>query len=246
MTQSQAEAVPVRQKRRDRIVDVAVDLFSTLEYEDVSVDELCRQAGVAKGLAFYHFGDKRGIFAAAVHRVWEELIAYQQPLPEEDTPTARMHGYLHRHFAYVERHPRRFSILMVPTHGSADVRETVVTLRWQAAAEIAASLACPTDPAPRLRQAIYSWIGFVDCTALDWLAHRDTDVDHMTDLCTQALIAAVRAANGLVFDFEAELEALAQLTRAPQPQVAKANFRPKTGAKSRKSPTRVKGTRAAS
>ena len=243
MTRSQGDAVPVRQQRRDRIIDVAVEMFSSQEYDDVSVDELCRQAGVAKGLVFYHFGDKRGVFAATVHRVWEELIKYQQPLPEENTPTTRLRGYLHRHFEYVERHPQRFSVLMVPSHGNGDVRETVVKLRWEAAAEIAASLGCPVSPGPRLRQAIYSWIGFVDCATLDWLNFKDTTVDDMTDLCTQALVAAVQAANGQLFDLQVELEALAQVTGTRERQTPSPSGRGKARIKSSASRKR---TRAAS
>jgi AcrR family transcriptional regulator len=204
-------------RRRDRIVDVAISLFAAMEYEDVSVDEICRQADVAKGLVFYYFGDKRGLFATAVEQVSSEMVAFQQSIRDENTPTLRVQGYIERHFEYVQRSPKRFGLLIATDRGNAEIRETVAMIRRQAATTVARSLGCPVNPPTRLRQAIRAWIGFVDAVTLDWLAHRDTEISDMVDLCVQALVAAVRAASGYRFDFDTELEALTQVSLTSEP-----------------------------
>ena len=46
---------------KERFVKVADKLFFQRGYENVSVDELCREAGKAKGLFFYYFEKKENI-----------------------------------------------------------------------------------------------------------------------------------------------------------------------------------------
>jgi AcrR family transcriptional regulator len=201
-----------RQPRRDRIVAVALRMFSEFDYESVSMDELCRQAEVAKGLAFYHFGDKRGLFAAAAERAWQEMIVHQQPRPDEATASQRMKGYLRRHFEYVVQHPTRYRNMMSTVGSNVEVRDVIGTVERHAVSRIVVTLGCPANPPPRLRLAINGWAAFLDGVTLDWLDHRDTEIEDLVVVCVQSLVAAVRAAEGHIFDPGAELDALSQVS----------------------------------
>lgn len=192
-------------------MDVASQMFSSMEYEDVAIDELCRQADVAKGLVFYYFADKRGLFAAVVEEAWQELAMATATREGEESAMDRLHGYLRRHLEWVEANPQRFTTLMANAPSSPDVRESIVTARRNAMSAITASLGCPENPPPRLRQAVRGWGHFVDDISRDWVAHRDVSTDDMIDICAQVLVAAVRSANGIPLDHEAELGALTQV-----------------------------------
>lgn len=229
MTQGAQSPKKARGSRREQIIQAAIELFSTQAYEDVSVDDLCRGADVAKGLVFYHFTDKRGVFAAAVEQVWGELGEYQRPLSDESDPASRMRGSLRRHFDYVQRHPKRFTMLMTAGVGDAKVRDVITRARMQAAAGFERDLGCPTNPPPRLRQAIRGWIGFLDNATLDWLDHGDTSLEEITELLLQALISAVLAANGRVFDLETELATLARVTSPDKPSAPNRSRRIQSG-----------------
>lgn len=218
MTQSQER--PQRQRRKDRILGTAMRMFAEQDFEDVSIDDLCREADVAKGLIFYHFQDKRGLYAAALQHVWREYVYYQQPGPGEDTPVARVYSHLRRHFEFVERNPKLFAMLMRDDHASAEGREILRAQRNRAGAIVASDLGCPINPPPRLRQAIYAWNGMVDSVTEDWLTHRDTHIDDLVDLCVQSLVAVVRAASDRYFDFDSEVTALAHVATAPKPESA--------------------------
>ncbi|MFC9553728.1 TetR/AcrR family transcriptional regulator [Rhodococcus sp. NPDC056960] len=193
--------------RRDDVLRAAVDLFSSNPYEDISVDDLCKRAGVSHGLLSYYFGGKRGLFAAAVRQAWEEMVAWEKPRPEETTPAERVHGYVRRHFEYVVRYPERFEALMRTGHADKEVNALAMAAREHALVEIKASLGCPEHPSPRLRAAIWGWVGYMDHLALDWLQNRDLDINYITDLCVQALVFSVREANDVRFD-DSELERL--------------------------------------
>lgn len=185
-----------------------MELFSTRPYEDVSVDEVCAHAGVAHGLVSYHFGSKRRMFAAAVQQAWRELLDFEKPRSDEQTASAMMRGSVRRHFEYVQRHPQRFASLMCTGHADPDILETMVAARTEALAEIQAGLGCPMNPPPALRIALHGWAGLLEGMTLDYIHHHDLDIDEVVDLCVQALISAVRSADGHRYDVDVELATL--------------------------------------
>ena len=201
--------------RRQQIINTALELFSAKPYEDISVDEICEHAGVAHGLISYHFGGKRGLFAAAVQQAWQELVDCERPREDERDAAARVQGFVRRHFEYVRKHPQRFAALMRTGHADRAVLDIVQGAREDALAELQASLGCPVNPPTSLRVVLRSWMGYLDTMTLDWSAHRDLDLDFVTELCVQALVSAVRAANGHRYEVEVELNALGLVAAIP-------------------------------
>lgn len=201
--------------RRQQILETALALFSSKAYEDVSVDDVCEEAGVAHGLVSYYFDSKRGLFAAAVHQAWRELVEYERPRADEQTASERIHGFVQRHFRYVAEHPTRFATLMRTGHADREVYEIVVGARGQALTELQSSLGCPSDPPPPLRAALRAWMGYLDSMTLDWAFHRDLELEFVTELCIQALIATVRASLGERYDAATEFDALGRVATAP-------------------------------
>lgn len=55
---------------RDNILDAADELFSLRGYTAVSVDDLCKAAGVLKGSFYNYFDSKADLAAAALERLW--------------------------------------------------------------------------------------------------------------------------------------------------------------------------------
>ena len=49
-----------------KILAVAAKLFAENGYSNVSVRDVCRQAGTSAPMIYYYFGDKQGLFNAAV------------------------------------------------------------------------------------------------------------------------------------------------------------------------------------
>ena len=57
-----------RQARRDEILDIAVALLAERGYRDASMIEVARRAAASKETLYAWFGDKRGLYEAAVRR----------------------------------------------------------------------------------------------------------------------------------------------------------------------------------
>ena len=58
---------------RDRILEVATQLFLTEGYGSTSVEAVASHAGVSKRTFYHRFDDKAALFAAVVHRIIEQI-----------------------------------------------------------------------------------------------------------------------------------------------------------------------------
>lgn len=61
------------EETRSRLLDAAMELFSTRGYEGSSVRDIETAAGVKRGLAAYHFGSKEELWKAAVAHTFDAL-----------------------------------------------------------------------------------------------------------------------------------------------------------------------------
>lgn len=48
--------------------------FGTLGYAHASIERICDQAGLTKGALYYHFGNKRGLFEAALRDAQRDIV----------------------------------------------------------------------------------------------------------------------------------------------------------------------------
>ncbi|WP_280421838.1 TetR/AcrR family transcriptional regulator [Nocardia carnea] len=198
-------------ERRTALLHAALELFATRPYEDVSVDDICTQANVAHGLLSYHFGGKRQLFAAAVGLAWDELVAHEKPLESEQTVVEKFHGHLSRRFDYFRSYPERFRLMTRSGHVDPQVSEMIRSARQKAIAEIESFLGCPENAPLELRTAIAGWAGFVDTITQEYVENSALEIDKITDMCAQALAAAVRSASGIHLDPAVELEAISRV-----------------------------------
>lgn len=74
-------APPELSARGRAILDVAVDVFLELGFENASVDEVVRRASGSKATVYKMFGNKEGLFAAVVDDVVGEI---ELPIPDDD------------------------------------------------------------------------------------------------------------------------------------------------------------------
>jgi AcrR family transcriptional regulator len=74
-----SEANPTRRPQqraletRTALLDTAIDVFSAKGFDGISVRQLEEAAGVKRGLVAYHFGDKDGLWRAAVAQLFTAL-----------------------------------------------------------------------------------------------------------------------------------------------------------------------------
>lgn len=68
MTSERAERTASRERRRDEIMDVAVQVLAEKGYRDASMLEVARRASASKETLYAWFGDKQGLLEALIKR----------------------------------------------------------------------------------------------------------------------------------------------------------------------------------
>ena len=181
-------------ERREDLLAAGLRLFSDRPYDELAIDDIAAEAGVAKGLLYYYFGSKRGFYVAIVQAAARELGERLDPdhsLP----PAERLRRALESYLVYVEEHSAGYRTLLAGGLGSdPEVRAIREDQRAFVMRLILDGIGQPPDPRPALRAALEGWLSFVEGVSLDWLLRRDLERDEVRGLLIAALGGALAAA----------------------------------------------------
>lgn len=108
---------------RERLLVSAVQAFSSVGFDGVSVREIERSSGVNRGLIAYHFGSKDDLWQACIDllmaRFHDEMVRYR-PVLLVVSPEERAKVLLKIYLGFASKHPEFFRLLMV--HGADEAR----------------------------------------------------------------------------------------------------------------------------
>ncbi|HCL03905.1 MAG TPA: TetR/AcrR family transcriptional regulator [Lachnoclostridium phytofermentans] len=109
---------------REKIINAANFEFGTKGYEGASLNNICNDNGISKGLIYHNFKSKDEIYLLCVRRCFDTITAYLQELNVDSD----MHQYMELRFRFFSEHPlyaRIFfeSVLQSPKHLIEDIKE---------------------------------------------------------------------------------------------------------------------------
>jgi len=178
--------------RRSHLIEVGLELFGRNPYDQVSMADIARSAGVSEGLVYHYFSNRRHLFVSVLERVLENLLRATRPSPAAESPRERLFAGLRQHLRFAERYPEAYSMVVQGGNGvDGEVRELCERARWAGLDEIIRSSGI-SKASPRLRVALRGWSGFQEGAIVEWLKRRDIDRDELVDLLAEALMAAFR------------------------------------------------------
>ena len=158
------------EQRRDQMLDAANDLFAERGYEEVSVEDIARSAGVTRGLVHHYFGGRTEVYVALLERL--DAIR-EEPLrsPEGRSARARVADTVSRWLDWTEANRTVYLGTIAPGEDIADpeVRRVVADLRGRAVALLATFHADIAQDSPRLRYALECWTGLNRAATRRWL-----------------------------------------------------------------------------
>lgn len=88
------------QATRASLLATARKVLAEHGYADTSMDDLTAQAGLTRGALYHHFGDKRGLLAAVVAQIDDEMDARLQAI--SDGAEDAWQGFRQRCHAYLQ------------------------------------------------------------------------------------------------------------------------------------------------
>lgn len=172
--------------RRAQLLDLGLTLFSTRAYDDVSIDEIAREAGISKGLLYHYFGGKKAFYVAVVALAAGHLLQAVAPsvaLPRPERARVGLGAY----FDFVEARAPAFSALMRGGLGVDPEVGGIIDRTRQAIVAMILDGAGLTEPGPVFRAAARAWVGAVEAASLDWLEHRDVPREELISLLVAGL-----------------------------------------------------------
>ncbi|OLZ66178.1 TetR family transcriptional regulator [Streptomyces sp. IMTB 2501] len=183
--------------RRAELIAIGRKLFADTSYDALSMDDIARQAHVAKGLIYYYFQSKRGYYLAIVQDSVADLVtsaASGLELPAVDRVHRTIDGYLR----YAEHHQAAYRTIVSGGVGfDAEVHSIRDGVREAIIATIAEGAYGRSDIAPLPRMGLLSWVCGVEGATLDWIDRPELSRDAMRDLLVKTLGGALRAVEEL-------------------------------------------------
>src|SRR3569623_2322631 len=106
-------------ERRAQLLTLARKAFSDRSYDEVSIDDLAREAKISKGLLYRYFPTKRDLYVAGLREIAEELVLPLTSVPRELPPAARVGRSIDDYLDFVTEHSRAYVSLLRGGIGSA-------------------------------------------------------------------------------------------------------------------------------
>jgi AcrR family transcriptional regulator len=179
-------------ERRRQLLEAGTRVFTERSYDDASMADVARAAGISKGLLYHYFPSKRDLFVATLEAVVAELREITQPdpaLPVAEQLVTVLDAYL----GWIEEHADSYAKLLESATSSDDVRSYMAQMRTSTVERMLGAIVRGGDPAA-VRTALHGFLWFIDGACLDWLAHRDLTRDELRDMLAAAFASAVGAA----------------------------------------------------
>ncbi|MGV9845630.1 TetR/AcrR family transcriptional regulator [Streptomyces fungicidicus] len=179
--------------RRAELIAIGRRLFADTSYDALSMDDIARQAQVAKGLIYYYFHSKRGYYLAIIEDSVAGLVSFAESgaaLP----PVQRVLRTVDSYLRYAEHNQAAYRAIVsggvgfdTEVHAVRDgVREAIV-------ATIAEGAYGRTDIAPVARMGLLAWVCSVEGAALAWIERGELSRETMSELLVKTLGGAMRA-----------------------------------------------------
>lgn len=136
----------IQQKNRKRILDAALDVFSSHGYRGATLDLIGEKAGLSKPNVLYYFGGKEDIHVTLLNQLMETWLDPLEDLNPEGDPLEEIMQYVHRKLEMSREFPRESRLFAneilqgaprMEPHLQADLkplfdRKTAVIRQWVA------------------------------------------------------------------------------------------------------------------
>jgi AcrR family transcriptional regulator len=180
-------------ERRSQLLEVGTELFTTHSYEELSMAQIAREAGISKALLYHYFPSKDEFFKAALSEAASELA--QRTAPDESlSPEKQLRASTRAFVEWIGERGAAYMKLLQSVGSVPELRETMAGIRDFTSARILDGLVPEAERTPAKRAAVRGWLWFMDGVLLDWIENRDRDPAAVADGLVDSLLALIEAA----------------------------------------------------
>lgn len=179
-------------ERRALLLELGLRLFGDRGLDDVSVEDIAREAGVSAGLLYHYFGSKREFHQAVTAHAMERLQAVTMPdtaLSPGDQLVTTLVAYLE----YLRSDSSGWAWLLRGGAGDDQIAAIAEQYRQVIVENVFRGLP-PGSETPLTRLAIRGWIGSNTEISLHWLQAGEPGLAPVVRLMVAVFLAAMEAA----------------------------------------------------
>lgn len=164
-------------RRRDQLLDVALDLFGTADYHATSMEDIADAAGVTKPVLYQHFPSKQSLYLRLLEMVGGELTAAVTASAAAATPYLQVLAGFHGYFRFVAERPNAFRLLFGSgARGLDEFTDAIAAVEDDLAAIIASYI--DADLGAEHREMLgYAIVGLAEVTGRHWASRQETTAD---------------------------------------------------------------------
>ena len=189
--------------RRAQLLALGMSIFAEHTYDEVSIDDLAKAAGISKGLLYHYFPTKRDLYLAGLRQIAGDMLAETDVSSLDIAPIDRIRHGIDAYLGFVKQRARAYVSLMRGGIGSdpdvqqivEDVRETLIERFFTGTGSPLADTAAERRT-PIARATLRGYIGFAEAASLDWLTHDDLTQTEVRDLLVDMLMPTIQRALG--------------------------------------------------
>ena len=184
-----------KDERQSQLLELGLREFASRPYDELSIDELAKRAGISKGLLYHYFPTKRDFYVATVREAARRLTE-ETAAPESLAPLERLERGLEAYLDFVERHSKAYAALMRGGIGAdPEVAAIIETTRQDLIARMMVGIPVPESANARaqVKFALRGWIGFVEATSIEWALEHKPSRRALIELWSRVLLAVIPA-----------------------------------------------------
>jgi AcrR family transcriptional regulator len=186
-------------RRRQQLLDVALEVFAERGFHPTSMNDLAEAAGVTKPVLYQHFGSKRELYLELLDDVGTRLrTAIDKATSEATTPRQQVERGVTAYFRFVAEHQAAFQVLF---GGGTRRDEEFAGYARQVEDSIATTVAALIDieglTEPERRLLAHGIVGLAEGTSRHWLRDGvEGDPDALAARVSELAWAGLRGVQG--------------------------------------------------
>jgi AcrR family transcriptional regulator len=158
-------------ERREQLIQMGLEMLGQRSYDQISITELARAAGISKGLLYHYFPTKADFVIAVLQHSREQLderLGFDASLDPAVAIDASLDAYL----SYAEEHAAGFLAVIRARSGEDEADADRAELE-----------------SPALETVLGAWLAFSEDVIARWLTASELKRDQVHHVLRQALFA---------------------------------------------------------
>ncbi|MGL6233709.1 MAG: TetR/AcrR family transcriptional regulator [Segniliparus sp.] len=182
--------------RREELIRVGLQLFTGRPFDEVSMEDVAKAAGVSAGLVYHYFGSRRAFAMEVVQHKSLMLFELTEPDPGASV-VEQLFTSLEKYIDFAETHRDGYlDVHRGPNSTVPEVRAINAAALLAHENRMLGTLRAEAgEPTEQQRLAVHGAMICVQELCLNWLEDPKIDKAELRDLCAQSFLAVLAAAD---------------------------------------------------